>query len=74
MFFSNEAPRYFSAIKGLETCYAACVVMQIVYMGYSFLQNRRRDQMGFHVQDEDEAREGFEDLTDWENKHFRYRL
>lgn len=76
LFFPKEAPRYFSAIKGLETCYAACIVLQIVYTAYSFIQNRQRDRMGFTTDrdEEDKAREGFDDLTDWENKHFRYRL
>ncbi|GAD97578.1 major Facilitator Superfamily protein [Paecilomyces variotii No. 5] len=74
LFFAREAPRYMSAIKGLETCYAAFVVLQIIYMSICFLQNKNRDRQGYHAQDEQEAREGFEDLTDWENQHFRYRL
>ncbi|OJJ50264.1 hypothetical protein ASPZODRAFT_149629 [Penicilliopsis zonata CBS 506.65] len=74
LFLANEAPRYMSAIKALETCYAACVVLQIIYTGTCWMQNRHRDRMGYHAQAEDEAREGFSDLTDMENKHFRYRL
>lgn len=47
-----------SAIKGLEACYVAVVVLQILYTGICFF-HRSRD---------------FDDLTDLENKHLRYRL
>jgi hypothetical protein len=55
----------------LITCYAAVVVLQAIYTTIFFLQNRSRDRKGLHAQVEQEAMEGFEDLTDIENVHFR---
>ncbi|KKY24387.1 putative mfs allantoate [Phaeomoniella chlamydospora] len=74
LFFDDEAPRYKSAIKGLIICYAAAIVVQVIYTGTCYMQNKKRDRAGYHAQAEQEAIEGFEDLTDLENKHFRYHI
>lgn len=71
LFFPMEAPRYRSALKGLLSCYCIAMVLQGIYMATSFMQNKRRDAKGHHAQTTEEAKEGFEDRTDWENKHFR---
>jgi Na+/melibiose symporter-like transporter len=71
LFFPREAPRYKSAIKGLLICYCIAMFLQAVYMVVCVVQNRRRDAKGYHAQTTEEAREGFEDRTDRENKHFR---
>ncbi|RDW79858.1 major facilitator superfamily protein-3 [Coleophoma cylindrospora] len=74
IFFAREVPRYPSAIKGLITCYAAVIVLQAIYTLTCAFQNRVRDKQGLHAMVEQEALEGFEDLTDLENLHFRYTI
>lgn len=74
LFLTPESPRYPSAIKGLLAAYCIAAVAQIVYTGLCWWDNKDRDAKGFHASDEQEALEGFEDLTDKENIHFRYKI
>ena len=80
IFFDHEAPRYFSAIIGLCVCYASMIVLGLVLRQYMWWENRRRDRkMGVGERtvngaDEQAMREGFKDLTDMQNQHFRYCL
>lgn len=74
LFFPREAPRYKSAIKGLLICYCIAMFLQVVYMVVCFMHNKSRDAKGYHAQSTEEAREGFEDRTDRENKHFRVSI
>lgn len=69
---ADEKCRYPTAIKGLIGAYCALIVFQVIYTTLCRLENRRRDKAGLHVDEKEEEREGFDDLTDWENKHFRY--
>jgi hypothetical protein len=75
MFLTSESPRYPTAIKGLLGTYCAVIFFQGIYTLWCWMENRRRDKLGMHAQVfEEELLEGFEDLTDRENLHFRYRL
>ncbi|KAI1455017.1 MFS general substrate transporter [Annulohypoxylon moriforme] len=74
LFLSNEAPRYPTAIKGLLGTYCAAIVLQGLYTSWCWIDNRQRDKLGQHAEVEEELMEGFEDLTDKQNKHFRYRV
>ncbi|KAI2784288.1 MFS general substrate transporter [Daldinia loculata] len=75
LFLSWEAPRYPTAIKGLLGTYCAVVFLQGLYTLWCWLDNRERDRLALHNEvTEAELLEGFEDLTDKENKHFRYKL
>lgn len=80
VFFSREAPRYFSAITALLVCRCAILFLIMVLRQYMWWENRRRDrEFGIsdraHGDADDEAiRLGFLDKTDGENKHFRYAL
>lgn len=74
MFLDSEAPRYPTAIKGLLGAYAAMVVFATAYWGICWFENRRRERKGERADLVQEGLEGFDDLTDWENQHFRYRL
>ncbi|EXJ85329.1 hypothetical protein A1O1_05693 [Capronia coronata CBS 617.96] len=74
LFFEQEAPRYPSALKGMMVCYAVGFGTQAVYTAFVYAQNKARDKKQLHTQVEREALEGFEDLTDMENLHFRYRV
>lgn len=75
MFLTSESPRYATAIKGLLGTYCAVIFFQAVYTFWCWAENRRRDKLGVPVVAfEQELLEGFDDLTDRENVHFRYKL
>jgi MFS family permease len=74
IFFSREAPRYFSAVVGLIVCYAGMVVVILGLMGWMKWENKRRDRKYGVGEDEQAVIDGFGDLTDKEAKHFRYAL
>lgn len=48
--------------------------MQVLYTTLCWVDNKKRDARGLHADEEAEALEGFGDLTDKENLHFRYKL
>ncbi|KAJ5553191.1 MFS transporter [Penicillium frequentans] len=76
LFLSSEAPRYPTAIKGLAGSYAGAMGLQIIYTCYCFFENRNKGRKGLlnGTNPTEEAMEGFEDLTDKQNQHFRYRI
>ncbi|KAK4500651.1 hypothetical protein PRZ48_008840 [Zasmidium cellare] len=74
LFLDSEVPRYPTAIKGLLGAYAAMIVFTTAYWGICAASNKRRNRKGERADLVQEGREGFEDLTDGENHHFRYRL
>ncbi|KAJ5126795.1 hypothetical protein N7448_007574 [Penicillium atrosanguineum] len=80
IFFSREAPRYYSALTGLLVCYAGIIVLSAVaYLGMRW-ENARRDAAAAESVDASEdvtsqaIVDGFKDMTDMESKHFRYAL
>lgn len=75
LFLEAESPRYPTAIQGLLGSYAAMVVFTAAYWGLCWASNMSRDRKGEHGGNLVlEGMEGFDDLTDRENHHFRYRL
>jgi hypothetical protein len=76
LFLSSEAPRYPTAIKGLAGSYAGAMGLQIIYTSYCFFENRKKEKKGLlhESNSTEEAMEGFDDLTDKQNRHFRYRI
>ncbi|TVY48636.1 putative transporter [Lachnellula occidentalis] len=80
IFFTKEAPRYFSALTGLIACYCGMFVVALLLRQYMWWENRRRNkQIGEGVRTEEGADaqgilEGFGDRTDKSNLHFRYAL
>lgn len=75
LFLDSEVPRYPTAIKGLLGAYAALIVFTILYWALCWTTNRQRDRHRERGADFlAEGMEGFEDLTDRENHHFRYKL
>jgi hypothetical protein len=74
LFLDSEVSRYPSAIKGLLVAYCVAAGLQVAYTGICYFENKRRDGQGLRLDSEQEALEGFEDLTDKENLHFRYRI
>ncbi|KAJ5806404.1 MFS transporter [Penicillium pulvis] len=75
-FLASEAPRYPTAIKGLAGSYAGAMGLQIIYTCYCLFENRNKERKGLlhRTTSTEEAMEGFEDLTDKQNQHFRYRI
>ncbi|KEF54402.1 uncharacterized protein A1O9_09568 [Exophiala aquamarina CBS 119918] len=75
MFLPRESPRYFSAIRGLLGTYCALILLQVIYTAWVYSINKSRDRQGLHAErQEEELLEGFEDLTDKQNIHFRYKV
>ncbi len=74
IFLPSQAPRYFGAVKGLLVAYCIAAGLQVVYSLVCYMENKRRDREGLVADQEIEALEGFGDLTDKENVHFRYRI
>ncbi|TAQ83241.1 hypothetical protein B7494_g8433 [Chlorociboria aeruginascens] len=80
IFFTREAPRYFSALTGLITCYCGLVVIALLLRQYMWWENRRRDKVLGSVlrsvegADEEGILEGFTDHSDKDNLHFWYAL
>ncbi|KAL4906381.1 hypothetical protein BDW74DRAFT_190114 [Aspergillus multicolor] len=78
LFLHAETPRYPTAIKGLAGSYAGAMGLQVIYTVYCAWENRRKRRVGLldeaAVNAAEVAMEGFEDLTDRENRHFRYRI
>lgn len=79
IFFSTEAPRYFSALTGLSVCYGGMIVVVLFLRQHMAWENRRRDRLvgeggGAGGADADGVLEGFGDHTDKSNLHFRYAL
>lgn len=74
LFLPSEIPRYPTAIRGLAGAYGSAMGLQIIYTTYCYLENKRKEKKGAlsEVDATEEAMEGFEDLTDRQNKHFRY--
>lgn len=73
--YAQEAPRYDSGMKGLITCYSGMMFLCIVYYVMMFYRNKKRNAMYGELTQEDVKEgviNGFNDLTDYENKHFRY--
>ncbi|KAI1495497.1 MFS transporter [Biscogniauxia marginata] len=75
LFLSSEVPRYPTAIKALLGTSCAAILFQSLYTLWCWIDNKRRDQLGMRSEAVEEVLlEGFEDKTDKENKHFRYRI
>ncbi|KAL3477419.1 putative MFS transporter [Aspergillus californicus] len=69
-FDANDAPRYDAGFQATVICFAICLILAQVFRALMLAQNKRREKTygvptGEH---------GLEDLTDGENKSFRYPL
>ncbi|KAI5866278.1 MFS general substrate transporter [Durotheca rogersii] len=76
LFLASEVPRYPTAIKGLLGTYCSAIFLQGLYTLWCWWENKQRDKMAQSTGavEEEGALGGFEDLTDKENKYFRYKL
>ncbi|KAL4805381.1 major facilitator superfamily domain-containing protein [Aspergillus unguis] len=69
-FDASFAPRYDPGFQATVICYGICFVLAQVFRGLMLAQNKRRDRE-YGVPSREH---GLEDLTDGENKSFRYPL
>ncbi|KAJ5725349.1 uncharacterized protein N7483_006706 [Penicillium malachiteum] len=79
IFFSREAPRYFSALTGLLLCYAGIIVLSAVAYTAMRWSNSEREKAAAMSELSDDLNssailDGFKDMTDMEAKKFRYAL
>ncbi|CAK7898101.1 allantoate permease [[Candida] anglica] len=77
IFYAYQAPKYISGMIGLITSYVGMIVLAISYRYLLVWRNKKRDQeQGGYT--EEIARQavidGFKDMTDKENRGFRYSL
>ncbi len=72
-FRDKEAPDYVSAKVGVMACYAVCLLCFPAMYLLNWRENRRRDMTGEGYYGH-EMKQAFADLTDMENKEFRYTL
>lgn len=75
-FIKNQGPNFIGAKIAIIVSCSVAAVLAAILRTYYVLENKRRDRkaeaegrLGVHVQDSE-----FLDLTDWENKEFRYTL
>ena len=70
-----KPPKYTSAIVGLITCYSGMMVIGIGYSIFAYFIEIRREHMNKVVYNDEIAKQavidGFNDLTDFENRGFR---
>ncbi|GAV52015.1 hypothetical protein ZYGR_0AF04870 [Zygosaccharomyces rouxii] len=75
IFYAKEAPKYVTGMKGLISSYAGIMFLSVVYYALMFRRNKSRDihYGGLNPESEREGIiNGFKDMTDFENKQFRY--
>ena len=75
MFLSWDAPRYYIAFATHLGCYSLLVIVIVGLRWYLVHENKRRDQLaaaGDHSARDENFTHAFEDLTDKQNKNFRY--
>ncbi|KAK7984411.1 hypothetical protein PG989_011813 [Apiospora arundinis] len=72
-FRDSEAPHYQSAYIAMLVGYAVKLFAIFVLLAYMWRENRRRDRAG-HTDEKAAIEAGMHDLTELENKGFRYTL
>lgn len=70
MFDASYAPRYDPSFTGILICFVVCCVCSEVLRFFLARENRRRDEQYGPA----DFSNGLDDLTDKENKSFRYHL
>ncbi|KAF5006339.1 hypothetical protein FDECE_7267 [Fusarium decemcellulare] len=70
MFDAKYAPRYDESFTGIMICFAICIFAAIALRWELDRENKKRDS----VYGPPDVAHGLEDLTDHENKSFRYKL
>lgn len=77
IFFARQSPKYYSAMIGLITSYCGLMALGVSYRLILMRRNSNRDKEQGELTEELEKEavlNGFKDLTDFENRGFRYAL
>ncbi|KAH8887076.1 allantoate permease [Thozetella sp. PMI_491] len=72
-FISSEAPGYHSAYIAMLVGYTVKLVMIVILYIYMYRENKKRDAAG-DADDYDAVEAGMHDMTELDNKGFRYSL
>lgn len=70
----SEAPNYPSATAGLLAGYSIKMGCHVLLLAYMFFMNRRRDRVYGPAKKEASNEAGMRDMTEFENRDFRYVL
>ena len=73
-FIEEQAPKYVGAVIAMILCYCLSMILGIAYSGVCYWENKKRDREMAASGEAwvDEHSMDFLDLTDKENKSFRY--
>ena len=72
-FRSNQAPKYTGAVIAMLVSYCACIGLLLTYFFYVQWENKKLDEKYGTAEDVQEGTsEGFLDITDKNEKNFRY--
>ncbi|KAH8893996.1 MFS general substrate transporter [Thozetella sp. PMI_491] len=71
-FLSQQAPLYPLGMGAMLASYVLSIITILLYMGYCYYENRRRDRVDSTAGERVHADTDFQDLTDGKNIHFRY--
>lgn len=72
---AEEAPHYLSAKISMLGTQASCILIAVVIFGIYYLRNKRRDREAARSEvenEEDDIINAFSNLTDFQNRNFRY--
>ncbi|EKG13966.1 Major facilitator superfamily [Macrophomina phaseolina MS6] len=71
-FRANQAPEYTGGVVAMIVCYCVCIGLICAYWGVCVYQNKRSGATEARVETNEEAIELLMDLTDFEQKGFKY--
>lgn len=76
-FRASQAPTYTGGVVAMLSCYCICILLINAYWALCAWFNRRKDMLygkpaSFEGGSVEELMDGFHDLTDKEQKDFRY--
>ncbi|EXJ89579.1 hypothetical protein A1O3_02646 [Capronia epimyces CBS 606.96] len=74
LFIAHEAPRYFTAVKALASLYGVCIFLSAMFGLIMLRSNMARNKASENMPEARLDEQSFMDLTDFENRAFRYRL
>lgn len=77
IFYAKQSPRYKSGMIGCITSYVGIIVIAVAYRVLQMYKNKKRNELQGGYTEEIQRQaiiDGFKDMTDGENKGFRYSL
>jgi Na+/proline symporter len=71
-FRANQAPAYTGGFVSMLVCYCVCVALMAGYWSIAVVLNRRRVNAAEPPETDGDLQEAFADMTDFQQKGFRY--